>query len=115
MTVAGDKIACSWTCWDGASFLSQIGVFALPYAHPLDDEALRAWRDDGRASQADPGQAKALARRAHQGLWNQGDLGVADELFDPGLVGHTPANPPAPGPDGMRRPPQRGRPALSHP
>ena len=39
MKVAGDKITCSWTCWDGASFLSQIGAFALPAAHPLDDEA----------------------------------------------------------------------------
>ncbi len=113
MKVAGDKITCSWTCWDGASFLSQIGALALPAAHPLDDEALRAWRDDGRASQADPGRARALAQRVYQELWNKGDLGVADELFDPGFVGHTPASQPARGPDGIRRVVQTWRSGLS--
>jgi predicted ester cyclase len=113
MKVTGGKIVCSWTCWDGASFLRQIGVFALPATHPLDDEALWAWRDDGRASRADPGQAKALIRRVYQELWNQGDLGVADELFDPGFVGHTPASRPAQGPDGMRRVVQTWRSGLS--
>jgi predicted ester cyclase len=114
MKVTGDKITISWTCWDGASFLRQIGVVPPQYyVHRLDEQALVPWRDDGCAARVDPDQARALVRRVHQELWSEGALDVADELVSPGFVGHAPGCPPAKGPDGMKRLVQAWRSGLS--
>jgi predicted ester cyclase len=114
MKVRGDKIIEAWTCWDGASFLSQIGVFPPSYyVHRLDDNALRAWRDDGRAAGVDPDRAKALVCRVYRELWSDGSLDAADEFIDPRFVGHAPGSPPAEGADGVKRLVQTWRCGLS--
>lgn len=102
MKVTGGKIVAAWSCWDAASFLTQIG--ALPGDAPRLGEAdLGAWRRDRRTSQEDPDAAKALVRRAYRELWSDGALDVADQLLAPGFVGHTPGNHATGGPGGMKR------------
>jgi predicted ester cyclase len=47
---------------------------------------------------------RLLARRALEGIYERGDLGLADELIDPAFVDHEPAHPDRPaGPDGVKQ------------
>ena len=103
MRVSGGKIVGAWSCWDAASFLTQIGALpGAPNAPRLGEADLDAWRSDGRTSQVDPDAARAVVRRVYQELWSDGALDVADELFAPGFVGHTPGNHAISGPGGMK-------------
>jgi predicted ester cyclase len=103
MKISGDKVVGAWSCWDAASWLTQIGVFpAVPDAHRLDDVAVQAWCSDSRTSGVDPDRAKALLRRVYRELWGDGTLDVADELIAPGFIGHTTAHPLVRGPGGVR-------------
>jgi steroid delta-isomerase-like uncharacterized protein len=46
----------------------------------------------------------ALARRSFDEIWNNGNLGVADELFSPDYVNHDPVSPEVPpGPEGVKQ------------
>jgi predicted ester cyclase len=104
MKVSGGKIVAAWSCWDAASFLTQIDALpGAPDAPRLGEVDLEAWRSDGRTSRVDPDLARAVVRRVYRELWSDGTLVVADELIAPQFVGHTPGNHATSGPGGMKR------------
>lgn len=45
---------------------------------------------------------KALVRRAHEDVWNRGDLSAIDEIWAPDFVGHPPVGPDIIGTDALR-------------
>lgn len=114
MEVSDGKIVAAWSCWDAASFLTQIDALpGTPSAPRLGEADLDAWQGDGRTSSADPDQAKAVVRRAYRELWSGGALDAADELLAPGFVGHTPGNHAIRGSGGMTGVVRRWRSVLS--
>ncbi len=102
--IAGDKVAETWTCWDAAGMMMQLGIIpAPPRSGPPEDTeaawaAVAALPEGGSAE-----ESKAVVRRFYQELWSEGRLEVADELFAPEFIGHAPGNSLTRGPEGVKR------------
>lgn len=98
MKVTGGRIAAAWSCWDAASFLTQIDV--LPREDHVSE--LDTWPIASGDGDGDPDAAKEVVRRAYRELWSRGDVDAPDMLMAPDFLGHTPGTPSHRGPASMR-------------
>ncbi len=94
------KVIEGWVNINMLALMQQMGIVPSP---PGYDPALKAPPAPNVATTPEdtPERNKAIMRRMIDGLWNQGDLSVADELFHPESVSPTAPTIP-PGPEGVK-------------
>ncbi|MBO3749427.1 ester cyclase [Streptosporangiaceae bacterium NEAU-GS5] len=102
--IQGKQVAETWTCWDAAGMMMQLGIIPTPPRKGPPEDTDAAWAahaqlPDGHASAE---ESKAVVKRFYQELWTEGRLEVADELFAPNFIGHAPGNGLTRGPEGVK-------------
>ncbi|MFC5826895.1 ester cyclase [Nonomuraea insulae] len=101
--IDGKQVAETWTCWDAAGMMMQLGIIPSPPRSGPPEDTDAAWAaqkqlvDSGTAE-----ETKAVVRRFYQELWTEGRLEAADELFAPNFIGHAPGNGLTRGPEGVK-------------
>ena len=85
--IAGGKVQETWNYMDKLSILVQLGWWVPPESWLL----AYSWGEETKQVAAAPGnrkENKAIARRGLEGLWNTGNLEIADEVYATNFVNH---------------------------
>jgi steroid delta-isomerase-like uncharacterized protein len=103
--IEGDRVAETWTCWDAAGMMMQLGIIPAPPAQGPAEDVDAAWSAHAALPDGDSSAeaSKAVVRRFYAELWSEGRLDVADELFAPDFIGHAPGNSLTRGPAGVKK------------
>jgi steroid delta-isomerase-like uncharacterized protein len=103
--IEGDRVAQTWTCWDAAGMMMQLGIIPSPPGADAPEDAEAAWTASARLGEGSgtAQETKDVITRFYRELWVEGNLDLADELFAPDFVGHAPGNTAIRGPQGVKK------------